>query len=293
MKILYLYKISMFILGCHITIGNYSFTRCASVEIEKSIDTIAQTAKIVIPLTAVLESNGIKTTVETAKAIAVGMPVSITLRYENYIENTEFTGYVKRINYKTPLEIECIDSTYLLQKININKSWTKPVTLATLIEEIVKDTSEVIINGNKSGVTIGLVGTMPTITYDNYSIKNASAAFALQKLKDELGLYVQFLDNNKLLVSLSYLTNPGEVKYTLNGDGCNVINADDLKYHNKEDVRLKVKAVYIKGNNSRTEIEVGDEDGSLITHFFYNIASGQSLEEVATKYLETLKFDGY
>ncbi len=270
----------MFILACNITIGDYTFTRCASVEIERSSDEIAKLATITMPITGVLQSENETTTIEIAKTIKTGMPVSITLAYQDYIENVEFTGYVKRINYKIPLEIECEDAIYLIRKKNINKSW-QSTTLKAVLTEIL------------NGTGIELAQEPPEVTLKPYSIKNANGAFALQKIKDDFGLTVYINSEDKLYVGLAYTDNTGTVKYVLNGDDSNVINADDLKYHSKDDVRLKVKAELIHGDNTRTTVEVGDEDGALRDFKFYNINSRAELIQLAKQELDKIKFDGY
>ncbi|HLO59062.1 MAG TPA: hypothetical protein VK172_14705 [Lentimicrobium sp.] len=271
--------ISMFILGCNISIGGYTFNRCTEVKIEKSIDLVSSTAVIVLPISAVLVSKGEKTTVETARLITVGMPVSIELSYNGIYSGIEYTGYVKVINHKIPLEIEC-ENIYPLRKKNINKVWAS-TTLQDILKEIV------------SGTDITLSSEVPAITMSPYSIKNASGAFALQKLKDDFGLTVYLDESNRLYAGLAYTKSTGTVKYFLNGSNVNVINADDLKYRNKEDVLLKIKAIGVSGNNTRTEVEVGDQDGELRTLFFYNITSKTDLTRLATQQLNKLKFDGY
>ena len=72
-----------------------------------------------------------------------------------------------------------------------------------------------------------------------------------------------------------------------------MINANDLKFHAKDDMKIKVKAINIKKDNSRTEVEVGDEDGAVRTFNFYNVASQAELEKLAGQKLDEMKFDGY
>lgn len=269
----------MYILACEIVIGGYTFSRCTQVEIDKSIDLVANTARIVMPATAVLVTRGEKTTIETAKLVQKGMPVTIKLWYEGYGNQVEFVGYVKVVNYKIPLEIECED-IYMLRKKNINKAW-QSVAIRDVLAEIV------------SGTGIELSDELPDITLAPYSIKNASGAFALQKIRDDFGLSVYVDESNKLMAELAYSRNTGEVKYYLNGENVNVINADDLKFHNKDDVKLKIKAIGISGSNARTEVEVGDDDGELKTLHFYNITSAAELQKIALQEMSKLKFDGY
>lgn len=271
----------MFTLRCDIQIGQYRFTRAMDVELNKSTDLIAGTALIKMPLTAVLNDEDSKTTVEIAKAIATGNAVSIQLYYEGYEKHAQtFTGYVKRINYKMPLEVECEDAIYLLRQKTITKSW-QSTTLQAVLAEII------------SGTGITLAGDIPSITLEPFYLNDVNGAFALQKIKDEYGLTAYIDNDGALYCGLAYTENTGTVRYSLNGSDSNVVNADELKYHSKDDIRLKIKAIAISGDNTRTEVEVGDNDGQLKTLHFYNIKDAATLKTLAAKELDKLKFDGY
>ena len=98
----------MFTLCSEITIGGKRFGGVHDVRIKRSIYELAATATIKVPVTAVLKQSGKPTTeVEVAKEIKTGDPVEIRLGYDSIL-NTEFKGYVKKLNLKTPLEIECV-----------------------------------------------------------------------------------------------------------------------------------------------------------------------------------------
>jgi hypothetical protein len=270
----------MFVVGCKISIGDFTFTRCNELVIEKSHNIVSDSAKIVVPTTAVLQSNDSKTAIETAKAMKTGMPVKIILAYKGIYEGEEFNGFVKRINYKTPLEIECEDAIYLLRKKTINKAW-KSVTLKAVLNEIV------------SGTQIQVAENIHEMTLAPFSIKNKDGAWAIQELKDTYNLSVYMNSEGKLYAGLAYTDNTGEVKYNLSGEETNVINADDLKFRDKYDVKLKVKAIGIKGDNSRIEVSVGDDGGGSRTLFFYNVATKEELTQLAKQKLDKLKYDGY
>jgi hypothetical protein len=266
-----------------ITIGTFAFTRSNYVEVKKSADVLSDTAVIRVPISAVLINKGQTTMVETAKAIKVGDAVTIELGYLNPKESgnyTEFNGYVKQINPGIPLEIVCEDKIWLLRRKRITKSW-KATTLKEVLQEIV------------SGTGIELADGVPIVNLAPFYLKDTSGNFALQKIKDEYGLTVYIDNAGKLYAGLAYADNNGTVKYTINGNNTNVVDADGLKWRNKDDVRIKVKAVAINGNNTRTEVEFGDEEGSLKTLHFYNVATKAELERIAKAELDKMKFDGY
>ena len=267
--------------GVNIRIGKYSFDRCNEVVIERSAAIIQDTARIKIPLSARVKTEGdLMTSVETANIFCTGDHVEIRLKYNGYYEGIEFTGYVKRINPGQPLEIECEDAVWKLRRKNLKKSW-ESVTLEGVLQEIVRGT----------GIT--LAANIPTITLKPFGLNDVDGAFALQKLADEYGLRIYLKNSGKLWCGLAFTENEGTVKYNINGDNCNVVEANDLKWHSKDDMKIKVKAINIKKDNSRTEVEVGDSDGALRTLNFYNISNQAELEKLAKQKLDEMKFDGY
>lgn len=264
----------------HIRIGNAEFTRVNEVVIEKSSELLEDTAVIKIPATARLVQADTLRRVRSFQQFKVGDKVSIELGYKDVFKKVEFKGYVKRVNPTQPLEIECEDATWLLRRKTVNKSW-KNTTLKEILQEIV------------SGTGIELSADVPPISFAPFYIQNADAAFALQKLKDEYGLAVYFQEDGRLYAGLAYAQTTGKVKYALNGRQVNVISADNLKWHTKDDVKIKVKAISIHKDNTRTEVEFGDKDGALRTIHLYNVKSKAELEQLAKAELERVKFDGY
>lgn len=265
-------------------VGDFRFSRANGVEVRRSTSTIGATAKIKLPVSAVIENKGERTgLVEVQHAVKVGDPVSITLGYhtrDRDFENEEFKGFIRKINPTIPLELECEDNNFLLRKKNINKSW-KSTTLKEVLEEIVR------------GTGIELNGEVPEMTLAPFYLRNTDAAFALQKLADEYGLTIYFQTDGSLYVGLAYTQELGEETLIINGDDCNVVDADDLKFRKAEDVKLKIKAISFRGDNSKIETELGDEDGALRTLNFYNIDNMAELKEMARQEMDKYKFDGY
>ena len=57
-------------------------------------------------------------------------------------------------------------------------------------------------------------------------------------------------------------------------------------------VRLKVKAISINRDNTKTEIELGDPEGEQRTSTYYNV-SKKDLTEFATRDLERFRYIGF
>lgn len=265
----------MYVLTADIKIAGKKFTRVNSVKIESSAKVLEDTATIIIPATARMERAGqFVSEVETAKAFEVGDPVFIMLGYDGDLK-VEFRGFVSKIKPGTPLEIECIDSTWLLRRKNCKGSF-KNTTLKKLLEFILNDT----------GIT--LEGEIPGIEFKTYYLKNVTAASAIQELKERYGLTL-YMAGTKLRVGLTSFTDKVVVKYGL---GENVIE-NDLEWVNEDDTRIKVKAVHIKKDNTKIEKTYGDEDGELRTVYFYDLDKGADLEKMAVAEAGKYKFTGY
>lgn len=266
----------MYVLTASVEIGLNRLRRVAEIEIERSINTLGSTATITVPTTARLSRvNDATSEVETAKQFKPGQAVRIELGYDGN-NRVEFQGYVRRVNPGTPVTVECEDSIWLLRRKNLLKSW-KGTTLKEVLEYILQ------------GTFIKLVGNTPSITFSAFYLKNVSPATALQKLKDDYGLTMYFRALGELFVGIASESDGVTVKYEF---GRNVID-NDLKWVNQDDSRIKIKAVHIKGDNTRIEKEFGDADGELRTLYFYDLPNGASLETVAKEELQKVKRDGY
>ncbi len=267
-------------IGIHISIGDYEFTRCNNITIVKDVNMVQDTSVIKLPLSARVKAQDAITSVETAKIFKPGDYVVIRLEYKGYYSGYEFGGYVRKINPSQPLEIECEDAIYLLRSKNIKKSWKK-TTLKEVLEEIV------------AGTKIEVSDDIPVINLEPFVLKDVDGAFALQKISDELKLR-SFIDaTGKLWCGMPYERAGNIVKYRISGDECNVVSANDLKWRSADEIKLKVKAVCLHKDNTKTVVEVGDEDGALRTFNFYNIATKAELERIAQQKLKEIKYDGY
>lgn len=258
-------------LCCKIKIGANTFTGIREINISRSIYKIAATAVLKLPVTAMLKQEGEPSTmVETAKQINVGDNVEIELGY-NGTYNMEFKGFVRNVNYATPLEIECEDYYYPLR--------SKSVTLQgkTTLEEVLQ----------KCSLTIGYAAK---INISSFQIDNKPVASVLAKLKTDYGLNI-FFD----LLGNVYATEPAKVvgekvKYKLRE---NVIKDDSLKYRRAADVKLKIKAICFYKDGEEIEASIGVDGGEVKTLHFYDVESESELALLADAELKRHSYDGY
>lgn len=266
----------MFVLLSKIQIGQFQFKNVSEVKIESSLKVLEDTATIKVPTTALLKrTEDTVTEVETVKQFKVGDEVVVNFGYDGNLKE-EFRGYVRKIKPKTPLEIECEDATFLLKRKNLKQAFRN-----TTLKEV--------LNFILEGTGVSLYAAVPEIKFAVFYFRDVNAAKALQKLKEEYGLVIYFKEFKKLFVGLSSDSDDVVVKYRI---GYNVID-NKLEYQNEEDVKLSIKAVLIKPDNTRIEKEVGDKDGEKRTLFTYELEDGESLETWAKEEMLKYKFKGY
>lgn len=274
----------MFILNCHITIGRYHFQSVHEVVVNRSIHSFIDNCLIKIPASARLRFEGEKPTEsiidagqirQTADLFTVGDAVTVQLGYNGDLK-TEFKGFVKRVNFTSPLEIECEGYSYQLKQKNINKSWAS-ISLKGLLNEIT------------SGTSITLSEHIPDVKLNNVFFRNIPADQVLNWLQDKLLMTVYF-NFSELYAGLAYAPYKGVVKYKL---GWNTVKGDELKYHLASDTKIKIKAIYVRPDNSRLEVEVGDSEGSTRTVFITHVRTIDELRAAAENKLNMYKYNGY
>lgn len=275
----------MYVAKCEIEIGSgktaFRFNRATAVEIRKSTQLLTDTALIRLPTTALMKDVKASTTVEVANEVKVGMPVGIRLWYQGGEKQAvTFSGYVKRVNRKTPVEIECEDCIGLLRYKNLCRDW-KDTTLEAILQEIV------------GGTEIPLAAGVPVIHLKTFYLKNVNGVEALQRIRDEFGLSVYMNARNELYCGLAYKENYGLAVYCLNGNSANIVRADCLQWQDKSDVRVCVKAIGVKADNSCIAVTAGDQGGALNVMRFYNIEGEKELKSLADQELSKLQFEGY
>lgn len=261
----------MYTLSSEITIDNKRFKSVAEVEIKRSVDELMSTAVIKMPTTAVLKQTGMPPAmVEIAQQIKIGDKVEIRLGYDGK-NNLEFKGYVRKLNLKTPLEIECEDEFYQCRKRKIKTSGT--MTLKKLLE--------------KCELPIGFA---EELTLKNFVIVDKSAAYVLSKLQGDYGLSVFFDLNGKVYAMRQARVYGETVRYELRR---NVISDDSLQYQQAEDMKIEVKAICYKKDGSQIEATLGDKNGTTKTLYFYDVEDTAELKTLADNELKRLSHDGY
>jgi hypothetical protein len=273
----------MFVLRSKITIGTFTFRGVNEVNIEKSIFELADTAIIKIPTSARLRNNTgeLMQSQPVQQIFNVGDEVTIMLGYgeENKLKQ-EFKGYVKRINFTNPVEIECEGQSWLLRnRKNIVKYWEK-TTLKEVLELVVKDTD------------IKLHPAIPDLPLRKLKLDNASGTQVIEYLKELLkGTLTACFFDDMLYVGLAYMDiAKTTVKYRL---GWNTIDAGDLKFRRAEETEVNIQFQVRADNGQKATIESGKKGGIVRKETISAVTDQKHLQEIAEAKLKQESFDGY
>ena len=245
----------------------------------KDINLLSDTATIELPASAMFgnkEKGFERRALETT--IKVGDPVSITLGYKDILLKTVFKGFVISIYPNQPtVKISCEDAVYLIRKKNLNKNF-----IGTSLQEVLQYIT--------AGTGVKISEAIPAVNFEKFLLKNVNGAKALQKIKDTYGLTIYINDDNELYAGLKYAVSPEkEVSYDLQK---NVVK-HNLKFTTSENVRLRIKVVGVKKDNTKISVFVGDQDGEQRTIFRYNITDPKQLKEIGENELLQMKYTGY
>lgn len=186
----------MFYMTSDITIGNYKSVKPNSVKWKCSVSNFVDTCSIKLPLAASLASpvEGTENLfANTTTVFNEGDKVDVKLGYDG--ENTlRFKGFINRINYATPLELECEGYSYQLKKKIFTKSYP-----SVTIKKILTDLTE--------GTDIKLSEYIPDVTLTSVTFNKAPGIKVLEWFQKEV-LCVVFFDFDTLYVGSSKFALP-------------------------------------------------------------------------------------
>jgi hypothetical protein len=213
----------------NIAIGPFKPMKPNAVKWKRSLADYSDTATIKLPAIAMLRKDGEYKQVETGNQFAEGMPVTVQVGYDGKNE-TRFKGFVRRINYSIPLEVECEGYSYLLRKkLGFKNSYPSGIKMKTLLQDLVKDTD------------IKLSDKIPDITIQTpVTFPGSTGTQVLDWLKEKM-LQTVYFNGDVLYVGLQQAEIKKTIKMRL---GWNVIKDSELKFNDKKEfseVKIEVR----------------------------------------------------
>lgn len=286
----------MFVLNSNITIGAFKHVTPNEVRVSKSIYEYVDKAVIKLPISVRVKQNGIVTTsvTETPKVINEGMAVTIQLGYNGSLK-TEFTGFVSRVNFTSPCEVECEGYSYVLRNATYLKTF-KQTELKEILKYLVAGTSVKLDEK-----------TIPSFKIEKLVLQNHSGTEVLELIKKISENTIRFyFRGNVLYAGLLFLPPSNDVKYQL---GWNVIKDGNLKLRQAKNQDVVIHFIGEKKDGTKVQVQVGKrtvtkdhvitttgsagttgETKIIKTHA---VTDEATLNAMANAKLKTLQYDGY
>lgn len=269
-----------------------TFNFCNSIETDESYENLTDTAKIILPYK--LSMKGLDIFTGSNPVFKRGDRVSISTGYYPNLVNI-FNGYIRHVGTNTPIEIDCEDEMYLLKQYTVTypsktssiylgkngrhlkrpKTISENITLQQLMDNIIADDID--------------FKVIDDIALGQFRVSNATPAMVLDKLKSEYGLFSYFKNG---ILQVGFANNASETNEATLEMEKQVINSEELEYQIEDEIKIKCKAVSIMPDNTKIEIEVGDEDGEQKTLHKYNL-NETDLRTVAQKWINEFKYTGF
>ena len=260
----------MFTMKFDIEIGDYKLGMVEKVEINRSVEQLADSAVVTRP------GAEYNVALDIEQKIHRGDRIVINLGYEEIGMVQEFEGYVQRIGSDNgAITLECEDELYLFRKALEDRQLSN-VSLASLLDIVVK------------GVGGGFkVDCSYSWTYEKFVINNATGYDVLRKIQEESGADIYIQDGTL------HVHAPGEkVGNTIYYDFTQNVQDCDLTYRRTEDrrVRVIVKALLPDGKVKEKEYGTTGGDRVVVKCASSDDASMKLRGESEHK---RLTFDGY
>ena len=254
------------------------FPAMKEVEINETFDDLTNTALVTLPRNVKFEDRNIYEGADPL--IRRGDRIKLSAGYYPN-KDVRFDGYISKIDNNVPIVLRCEDKMWAVKQVICPNMSLTDISLRDLIDLIFDSYSY----ARKEDIEIKVL--------DNYNIPSirineASIGVILKKLRDEFGTYA-FFKNDILYVGLAYYPDLAKEQTFLFEKS---IIESELEYLKKEDVKIKVKGILIKDDNTREEISVGDADGDLRTVFQCG-GTVDDLKRTINAFLEQLNYTGY
>jgi hypothetical protein len=245
------------------------FTKISSCEIERDVEKLTAVCTLVLP-------RNTKWHGEDSIPVKHGDRIDVQLGYDDEL-SVAFTGYIKSVGVKIPVEIHCEDGMFLLKKTEAKKKTYPSAKLQQLLGDQLPATVKYEVFGEHS--------------LGQYTVASDTVAQLLGSLQEN---GITFFFKGEVLhagIVFDHSDQAGAKRKFFDGIKGNIISSDDLVWSNVEDMTLRIKASGTDAKGKRIQVEVGDKDGEVRSFFKYNTTK-ETLEAEAKKKLIEWKVAG-
>lgn len=255
-----------------IKIGKYTLGYVDSVRIRKSVESLSDTAEIILPATYINKS------IDIESKLKEGDTVAIELGYDNSLQ-MEFKGYLNTITTDdSSVKLECEDDIYLFRKEIKNKE-LKKVSLFTILKYLIEQVDK----------SYGLSCDYD-FKYDKFVIKDVNAWDVLKKVQDETKANIYFKDKT-LHVHPQYKEIENSKAITF--DFARNIEKSSLKYKKADQRKYFVEVEGVGKDGKRIVVTVGKQGGEKRNIKIYGVTDKISLQKRGEQELQQIVYTGF
>lgn len=260
----------MFTMDYGISVGSYRIGMLDSVEIHRSLETLADTAVIVLP------GAEYNRALRVEEKIKRGDAVYIALGYRESGIRVEFEGFIQRIATDDGnITLYCEDELFLMRK-SMTDAILKNVSLSDLLKRVVSETGAAV-----------EVDCDYEWKYEKFVINHATGYDVLKKIQEECGADIYLKDGTLHLHAAAAA--PGkEVKYDFSRN----IEESSLEYKSAVDRKVQVVVKALLPDGKVKEIEVGYTGGEKI-EVKCATSDSSSMKARGEAEVSRLTYDGY
>lgn len=213
-----------------------------------SVEQMSDSAMFKVPgITRLRKEGDTYEHVPTGLIFQEGMKVTVACGYDG-ANSPRFKGFIRRVNFTIPLEIECEGYSYQLRKkLDFTKNY-KNTTVRDILNDVV------------AGTDIMLSKSIPAIKIEKAVFENVTGLQVLEWLKEKCLLTVYFY-YNELYCGMEQLNPKTNAAFRL---GWNVVKDNELKFNDKKEfAEVRIQVGSRKKNGEREKAYAGKKDGQV------------------------------
>lgn len=256
------------------------FYRCENIQIERSVQTLINTAKITLPreYRNAVDEDGNAVDLH-GKSILDFIKrkdkVEISFGYDGHYSK-EFVGYITKIGADAPLIIECQDEMFMLKSAKRYSGYFKKGNVKDILKAVIPPQYEVVYDADY------FVG--------KWKIEDATPYEVLQELKEKGFIRAWFSNDGKLNVGMTLDFKPRKI-HKLNFSQ-NIRRGSDIKFERKESKQLYLTIESDQKDGTKIKQSVGEKGENELTISRPGLSKSE-LKDFTNNYYKAKIFDGF
>lgn len=253
-----------------IEIGRWRLALVESVRVEKSVETLSDTAEIVLP------GQVMNQRVTLSGRIEEGDAVRIELGYDGEAAEV-FEGYVDSVEERDgSIRIACMDALWPMKRKSLRNHQYKKIKLKELLEKVCQEVD--------AGIR---VECDYDVTWDTFTVMDATGYDVLRKVQEEIRADVYFREG-VLHVHPAYSEKGKEVVLDMQRN----VEQSSLKYVRGKEKKVEVEVTIYRTDGTQEKVKRGAAGGERVA-LVSPTGERAGAERIADSALSRSRSDGY